>query len=202
MRTLTKDLKVFVLPGGRMPERRKGAEGFDAFHRAIVAKEHEHEKFPMRSKKWDFSGKAVGLLPNRVYYGTSPFYRAAESEMVVLGLGIIVDLGNHKDPEYNWSFTVESRSGTGLSGIRNLMTNVPVDSDFRGEPIAVLQAIGPSFFDIYPGGSLVQLIFRGPNGWRFPNLVRVKSFSELSVSARGFCCHYTKNHPDPVLAPA
>ena len=100
-------------------------------------------------------------------------------------------LGNDQNPENNWTCRVELRTNVAFLGINNFLSGLPIDSDFRAEPLGGVELSPHSLspFCIRPGQSLFQLIFRGPGGRRFPNLVQVSSMSELSETTRGSNCH-------------
>lgn len=130
-------IKIHVLPGGRMPERKtEGAIGFDVFLRAVVSpSEMDLENPVLRKTLFDFKNIPQDnpyverhIVVSPTDKGNESVYQMEPRESVLVGIGFITEL---VFPMFYW---VAPRSGLASRwGIT--VTNAPgtVDPDYRGE---------------------------------------------------------------------
>lgn len=181
------DVKIFVLPGGRLPERKSpGANGFDFFLRAVVSPFDMDPEHPyLRKTLFNFEDVPKDnpeierhLIVAPTDNGNELVYRLEPMESALVGIGVIVEMDF---PMFHW---VGPRSGLASKwGIS--VTNAPgtVDSDFRGEAGVVVQNWNRERpFLLKKDMRIAQAIF---NMAVIPNLVQVQSYDELSPTVRG-----------------
>jgi len=168
------------------------ATGYDVAIRAIVSHEPDPHSPYRRKNEYGFDCDTTGTRPiyhnekeNRFEYVLMP------GRVVTVGLGVVLGM----DP--GWTAFVTRRSSTAINDIilpdqvQEMMFGVPIDADFRGEPIARLKNLGDEDFHIWQGQRLLQLIFfdgqgKGPV---IPWLYRVYNIEELGETVRGCRMH-------------
>lgn len=180
------ELKLYVFPGGKKPERSTGgAIGFDFFLRAIVDPYRMDQQNPMlRRTIFDFENfphdnpetdeHLTDYLSNS---GREPAYRLDPGESVLVGVGCIVEM---PFPMFHW---VAPRSGL-ASKWKITVTNAPgtVDPDYRGEAGVLVLNINKNPIPLTKNMKIAQGIFQIAV---IPNLIEVSSYEELSKTARG-----------------
>src|SRR3989344_9525539 len=130
-------VRIYLLPGGKMPERKtKGAIGFDVAIRTVVSSMEMDPTNPiLRKTLFDFIEipkdnpyieRHVVIVPRQA--GDQLAYQMDPGESVLVGIGFITEM---EWPMFYW---VAPRSGLAAKwGIT--VTNAPgtVDPDYRGE---------------------------------------------------------------------
>lgn len=179
-------VKIYLLPGGKMPERKtKGAVGFDAAIRAVVSPTEIDSSNPiLRKTLFDFievpkdnpyTERHVVIVPGQL--GNQLAYQMDPEESVLVGIGFITEM---EWPMFYW---VAPRSGLAAKwGIT--VTNAPgtVDPDYRGEAGVLVYNRNPHPFLLHKDMRIAQVIFQEA---AIPALVVVESYEELSNTARG-----------------
>jgi len=93
---MTPDIKIHVLPGGRMPERQTdGAIGFDVSLRAVVsASEMSTRNTLLRKTLFDFKKKPKDPEIARHVFETDGglVYRMDPGESVLVGIGFVTEM--------------------------------------------------------------------------------------------------------------
>lgn len=179
-------VKIYVLPGGRMPERKTdGAIGYDVFLRAVVSPtDMDPENKVLRKTLFDFAHMPTDNpdIERRVVVsptdsGNELAYRMEPKDSVLVGIGFITEL---VFPMFYW---VAPRSGLASRwGIT--VTNAPgtVDPDYRGEAgVLVLNGNNHPFL-LKKDMRIAQVIFQTAI---IPELVGLGSYEELSTTKRG-----------------
>lgn len=198
-------INAFVLEGGRIPEKAGGApRGHDVFTAAIVSSEFDPHLPYQRARLWDFKSKPHALIEKNIRMGsersrTEYVYVLRPGEKVTIGMGVVFGMTAH------WCAWIARRSSTArkeldakmhpqslgscilpeMLDILDLNIEVPIDPDFRGEPIAILKNIGDEDFPIAHGQRITQLCFMGPDNNWWPIFEQVKSHAELGATSRG-----------------
>ncbi len=174
-------LRVYVVPGGKMPERKTpGAIGFDAYLRAVVSPtELDPDNPNLRKTLFDFrerpKEKKVSQRVKRV--GGELVYRMRPGESVLVAIGFVCEM---PFPMFYW---VAPRSGLASKwGIT--VTNAPgtVDPDYRGEAGVLVYNRNRTTFDLKHRMRIAQVIFQEA---LIPRLSRVMKFGALSGTERG-----------------
>lgn len=155
-------VKVKVLPGGRMPEKKTaGAAAFDCYARLT-------ENRPEMDKAYSESEKRWFLVPVNGYTSKIPLGFALEMPPGVAAF-------------------IAPRSSLGVKTGLYMPNSIGViDSDYRGEVCALLREINPDYDkgssihedSIMDGDRLVQMFFNVPG-------VELVQVDELSKTARG-----------------
>lgn len=174
-------IKMYVLPGGRMPKRMsKGAIGYDAWIRAVVsATEMDPQNPALRKTLFDFKtipsdpkiARRVVETPNGLVYRLKP------GNSALVGIGCITEMPY---PLFYW---LAPRSGL-ASKFLITVANAPgtVDPDYRGEAAAIVVNNGKMPFDLTADMRIVQLIFQ----WAIiPQITEVEEYQQLSNTDRG-----------------
>ncbi len=196
-------VKVFVLPGGTMPEKALTPDGkvdhdnagFDVTGRGIVVwKKFVPERPFERELVWDFKG-----MPTRPFTDSTPHaglsfvvnYGAFQTAKFTIGAMMYFGCGSVLDmPES--MYAIVSRSSTIEKGLKVknplevINHDVPIDRGFCAESVMAIHNWTNYFVEIgHKDLKLGQLIFPG-----YPNveLVRVKSYDELERKPRGNGC--------------
>lgn len=179
-------VKVYVMPGGRMPERQtKGAIGYDCCARAIVsAHEMDLVNSNFRKTLFDFINVPedprvaghVQILPSGDS-GQEFVYRIAPGEMALVGIGFVTEF------ELPYFFWVAPRSGL-ASKYGVTVANAPgtVDPDYRGEAAVVVINNSNNPFDIRQNMRICQIIFQKAE---LPELDSTSYYEDLSGTERG-----------------
>lgn len=177
----TPRLRIHVLPGGTMPERKTdGAIGYDVSIRAIVCAHDMDEKNPtFRKTLFDFKkipdNREVARHIKRKKKGL--VYRMDPGESVLVGIGFTT---NMPFPMFYW---VAPRSGLASKwGIT--VTNAPgtVDPDYRGEAGVLVYNRNKTTFDLEHNMRIAQIIFQ----WALiPNIQSVDTHAGLGKTLRG-----------------
>lgn len=174
-------VEIFVLPGGRLPQRMsEGAIGYDAYIRAVVSPFEMEEGGVLRKTLFDFL-----KLPEdpRVlaHVQTLPcdelVYRLGPGESVLVGIGFATAM-----PQ-GMLYWVAPRSGL-ASKYRITLANAPgtVDPDYRGEAGVIVVNEGSEPFVLRQGMRIAQVIFQ----WAIlPKLMLVASHQDLDATIRG-----------------
>lgn len=182
MQLMHKIVDIWVLPGGRKPERKSpGAIGFDTYCRALVS-ETEKDENDSRLRKTIFDFKNVPGNPwlqehivpdpnnqNKWAYNLRP------GEHVLIGVGFATAF---EDMMY-W---LTPRSG--LSMQRLTLTNAPgtVDPDYRGEAGALLVNQSEKDYLIKQDMRIAQAVFCPVY---IPELIERETIDELGSTERG-----------------
>lgn len=174
-------IPVYVLPGGKMPERQtKGAIGYDAYIRNVVSPAHMDPENPaLRLTLFDFrSIPENGAVARHIIKDDGELvYRMDPQESVLVGIGFVTAM---EFPMFYW---VAPRSGLSSKwGIT--VTNAPgtVDPDYRGEAGVLVYNRNNSTFDLRQGMRIAQIIFQKA---LIPALELVNSYGELPDTQRG-----------------
>ena len=162
-------IKLSILPGGKLPERKtQGAVGYDVYARCILHPEELDSNDPdLRKLIWDFetpySTGSDEVTEQKGYFAEqniSPAkegkyrYRLKPGEKVVIGIGFRSEFSL---PYFFW---VTPRSGF-ASRDHVTVGNAPgtVDPDYRGEACVVLNNIGKKDFYVEKGMRIAQIVF-------------------------------------------
>jgi dUTP pyrophosphatase len=186
-------VRIYVLPGGRLPERQTdGAIGYDAYARAIVSAVLVESpagptKPQLRKLQFDFEHLPTGdsedekwvrrhISPKRDENGYLVLV-VYPGEQVLVGVGFIIEMPY---PMFHW---VAPRSGLATKDYIQV-TNAPgtVDPDYRGEAGVAIKNFGMRPFKIKRHMRIAQILFGVAP---IPELREVHEFSELTSSARG-----------------
>ncbi|MEK7507761.1 MAG: hypothetical protein AAB602_01595 [Patescibacteria group bacterium] len=135
--------RVQILPGGKLPQR-AGTEpghavGYDVFTRDIVVYNMSTDDPRMRQVEFD-------LEPPEVF-------RLGPGGVACLGTGVVIEI------PHGFAGWIKPRGSTVKNGVAVLNQDVPIDPDFRGEPIAVIRNEGRAPFDIRRHQRIVQIVF-------------------------------------------
>src|SRR3989344_7466290 len=185
------EIHVLVLPGGRPPKRQNEDDvGYDASTRAIICPSLAFDDVnpAMRKTLFDFKEPAhdhthrgkIKLIPGR---GNPDewVWVMEPGEHVFLGLGVVLGLTSP------WrAHTVPRGSTPNRHFLMLLDATVPIDSGFRGEPVAHLWHTGKESFPLRHGNRFVQFEF-----WKaeLPTLVQLPPGEVLPVGIRGTNCN-------------
>jgi len=186
----TRGVVLYVLPGCITPERKtRGAVGYDAGIRAIVS---PYEMDPvttyLRKSIFDFKNLPTDKkIADRVKMarengGKELVYQLLPGEHVTVGLGFIVAM---PFPMFYW---VAPRGGIAPKwGIAVINAPSIIDSDYRGEAVAVVENKSDDIFPLRRNMRIVQCIFQTAV---IPEFTRVKKYGALPKSIRStsaFC---------------
>ncbi len=178
---MSEELRVHVLPGGRMPERKTdGAIGFDVYLRAIVCP-HQMDPDNSHLRKTLFNFRDMpeerDLQRNVCAIEDKLVYRLYPGKTVLGGIGFAIEM---PFPMFYW---VAPRSGLS-SKERITLGNAPgtVDPDYRGEAGVVICNEGTKPFDLVAEMRIAQIIFHRA---LIPTLVSEPDYTKLGISARG-----------------
>jgi dUTP pyrophosphatase len=180
------NIRIFILPGGIMPERKTvEAEGFDVSLRAVVSPFHmDPDNKLLRKIIFDFinipkddleTQGRIELAPTD--NGNEMAYRIGPGESVLVGVGFVVEM---PFPVFHW---VTPRSG--LAAKWNItINNAPgtVDSDYRGEAGVLIKNNNDKPYLLKKDMRIAQILFQRAT---IPNLILVDSYDELSNTSRG-----------------
>ncbi len=180
------EVKVHILPGGKMPRRATdGSVGFDVFLRAVVSA-HEMDPDNKILRKPLFNFKDVPkdnpfverhIISAPTENGNELAYTMEAGESVLVGIGIVVEM---EFPLFHW---VAPRSGLASKwGIT--VTNAPgtVDPDYRGEAGVLVLNNNKHSFLLKKDMKIAQALFQRAV---IPELVEVESYEDLSKTCRG-----------------
>jgi len=136
----------------------------------------------MRSTLFDFvTEPAPGILPYKVQaFPKSKQFRLTPRQETLLGVGFVIELPDHL------CAYLEPRSSTTAARIHVTNADVPIDPDFRGEPVIEIYNAGSDFFWVRQYQSLVQLVVKPRI---VPVFVVVGSIGELTKTKRGNGSH-------------
>lgn len=176
------NVKIHVLPGGKMPERKtEGAIGFDVFLRAVVSPNRMDPINPiLRETIFDFKANPHDnpTLERRIVEkGNELVYEMDPGESTLVGIGFITEM---EFPMFYW---VAPRSGlASRHGIT--VTNAPgtVDPDYRGEAGVIVKNNNASRFYLKKDMRIAQIIFQMAI---IPNFMKVSSYEDLLQTKRG-----------------
>ncbi|MEN9614347.1 MAG: hypothetical protein RLZZ347_654 [Candidatus Parcubacteria bacterium] len=179
---------MFVIPGGQTPEpKTAGAVGYDCGVRAIVSLEFDKHNPERRIPYFDFTGKPKDAKARKRVRrvkkaggGHEWIYILPPKGRCVIGIGVTLETPDCL------CWYVRPRGSTPFRGIVVASADVPGDSDFRGEPVAVLINDSSKPFEIRHGQRLVQLVFEPAVR---PKLKVVKSHLKLTKTRRGCGCN-------------
>lgn len=178
--------RIYVFPGGRMPERATdGAVGFDAFLRAVVSPfEMDPDNKVLRKSLFNFKNipKDNPLIESHVTIypgdnGKELAYRLDPGESILVGIGCTIEMNF---PNFYW---VAPRSGL-ASKWKITVTNAPgtVDPDYRGEAGVLVLNINTQPILVTKNMKIAQLIFQRAI---IPALVQIENYEELTTTKRG-----------------
>lgn len=179
-------VRIYLLPGGKMPERKTaGAIGFDAAIRAVVSATEMDSKNPiLRKTLFDFNEvpkdnpyteRHIVMTPGES--GALLAYQMDPGESVLVGIGFITEM---EFPMFYW---VAPRSGLAAKwGIT--VTNSPgtVDPDYRGEAGVLVYNRNAHPFFLHKDMRIAQIVFQEAI---IPVVEEVENFEELTKSVRG-----------------
>jgi dUTP pyrophosphatase len=180
-------VRFFVLPGGKLPERKTtGAIGFDVFLRSVVSPfSMDPSNKDLRKTLFDFKtkpehSKDVEELnaANHVFEKEGKLvYRMDPGESVLVGVGFVTEM---EFPLFYW---IAPRSGLS-SKFGITVTNAPgtVDPDYRGEAGVLVYNRNDHTFDLEQDFRIAQIIFQVAV---IPEVLVAASYEELSKSDRG-----------------
>jgi len=179
-------VKIFVLPGGRMPERKTdGAIGYDVFLRAVVSPtDMDPGNKVLRKTVFDFKSIPADnpdierrIIMSPTENGNELAYRMEPKDSVLVGIGFITEL---EFPMFYW---IAPRSGL-ASRWKITVTNAPgtVDPDYRGEAGVLVFNGNDHPFLLKKDMRIAQVIFQTAI---IPELVELASYEELSITKRG-----------------
>ena len=179
-------VKVYVVPGGKMPERKTaGAIGYDVFLRAVVsASEMDPNNKSFRKVLFDFENvpKDNPSIEGRIEQlpgdnGNELVYRMKPKESVLVGIGFVTEM---KFPMFYW---IAPRSGLASRwGIT--VTNAPgtVDPDYRGEAGVLVYNMKDQPFVLRKNMRIAQIIFQKA---LIPEILEVNNNEEIGHTERG-----------------
>lgn len=180
-------VELFVLPGGKAPERKTaGAVGYDTYLRAIVSPSEMDPQNPnLRKTLFDFERPAANpdierhILQMQKEDGTGNewVYQMDPHESVLAGIGFVTKMDF---PLFYW---VAPRSGLASRwGIT--VTNAPgtVDPDYRGEAGVLIYNRNKHPFNLKRNMRIAQIIFQYA---LIPQLIMVPEYEKLTPSDRG-----------------
>lgn len=176
---MTPEIKMFVVPGGREPERKTGgAVGYDAYIRAIILPDEMDNKLPyLRKTLFDFQNTWDESITKHVYPVEGTWiYRLKPGQRVFVGLGVIIDM------DFPLFYLVIPRSGLEIRLGITLANHAPIDSDYRGEAGALIENLGNESFDLEYGMKIAQIVF---HSGVIPNVELVSNYKNLSTTERG-----------------
>ena len=179
-------VRIHLLPGGKMPERKtSGAVGFDASIRAVVSSTEMDPTNPiLRKTLFDFNEvpkdnpyieRHVVIVPGQS--GNQLAYQMDPGESVLVGIGFITEM------EWPMFYLTLPRSGFATKWgivIKNAMC--PVDLDYRGEPGVLVCNENPHSFLLHKDMRIAQIIFQKA---LIPDFEIAQSYNELSGTDRG-----------------
>lgn len=175
------NISMFVLPGGKLPERQTaGAIGYDVYLRAVVsAHDMDTDNTNLRKTLFDFKVLPINPEVGRHVCGEkeSWVYRMDPGESVLVGIGFVTSM---TFPMFYW---VAPRSGLASRwGIT--VTNAPgtVDPDYRGEAGVLVYNRSKTTFDLRHNMRIAQIIFQRA---LIPEITAVENFTDLSKTGRG-----------------
>lgn len=180
------EVKIFVLPGGFIPERMTGgAIGYDVRIRAVVSPNEMDKQNPNLRKtlfdfiNWPEDPVIAHHAVSKIVGGDESelLYRMESNESVLVGIGFVTEF---PFPMFYW---VAPRSGL-ASKYGITVTNAPgtVDPDYRGEAGVLVYNRNNHSFDLYRGMRIAQIIFQRAE---IPELVAVNNLTELDKTQRG-----------------
>ncbi|MBI2263545.1 dUTP diphosphatase [Candidatus Berkelbacteria bacterium] len=175
-------IKIHVLPGGRMPERKTdGAIGYDVYSRVIVSPFEMDPSNPrFRLTLFDFVNypKDPVIASHAVKREDGGYnYRMEPKESVLVDIGFVTEM---PFPLFYW---VTPRSGL-ASKERITLTNAPgtVDPDYRGSAGVLVLNTNETPYILEPQIRIAQVVFQ----WAVtPEILLVDNYSDLQESVRG-----------------
>ena len=175
-------VKIYVLPDGRMPERKTdGAIGYDVFLRAVVSATEMDPTNPiLRKTIFDFKSNTHDdpTLERRVVEKSGKLtYEMDPGESTLVGIGFVTEM---KFPMFYW---VAPRSGLASKhGIT--VTNAPgtVDPDYRGEAGVIVKNNNKSRFYLRKDMRIAQIIFQVAV---IPVIEEISEYNILDPTKRG-----------------
>jgi dUTP pyrophosphatase len=174
-------IKVFVLPGGKMPTRQtEGAIGYDVYLRALVsANEMDQHNAQIRKTLFDFENYPEDQeVQHFVERKKEEFvYRLEPGKIVLAGIGFVTEM------DFPYFYWVAPRSGL-ASKYGITVGNAPgtVDPDYRGEAGVVLVNQSQKSFYLYKDMRIAQIIFMPAT---IPMLEPVAAYGDLESTKRG-----------------
>ena len=175
------DLPIYLLPGGKMPQRMtEEAIGYDVYLRAVVSAFEEDPSNPnLRKTLFDFQNRPAAPNINRqvVKVEDELVYRMNPGESALVGIGFVTAM---PFPMFYW---VAPRSG--LSSKHGItVTNAPgtVDPDYRGEAGVLVYNRNSTTFYLRHDMRIAQIIFQYA---LIPELEGVHTYEELMQTQRG-----------------
>jgi deoxyuridine 5'-triphosphate nucleotidohydrolase len=174
-------MRIYTLPGGRMPKRQTaGAIGYDVYVRAVVSdKDMDPDNPNLRETLFDFKNPSKYEYIDQQVCDVDDelVYRMKSHESVLVGIGFVTQM---IFPMFYW---VTPRSGLSSKyGIT--VTNAPgtVDPDYRGEAGVLVYNRNASTFDLRHDMRIAQIIYQNAI---IPDPEEVDTYEELDQTARG-----------------
>ena len=173
-------VKLCVVPGGRLPERRTSeAVGFDIYLRAVVSPDDMDPKnVNLRRTLFDFKNIPTDPDIARHVFETEGelVYRIDPGESALVSVGFIVEM------LFPVFLLIIPRGSTAKQGI--VVTNAlsPVDPDYRGEPGALLYNSSNKPFDLKRNMRIAQALFLRAE---IPEIIQVEAVTDLKSTSRG-----------------
>ena len=179
-------VKIYVLPGGKMPERKtKGAIGFDVFLRAVVSPTEMDPTNPiLRKTVFDFETVPDNdpylerrIIESPTESGKEFAYEMDAGESTLVGIGFVTEM---EFPMFYW---VAPRSGL-ASKYGITVTNAPgtVDPDYRGEAGVIVKNGNSHKFLLKKDMRIAQIVFQKAI---IPSIEEVTEYGELASTIRG-----------------
>ncbi len=190
-------MKTLILEGGFLPRKaHENPRGHDIAAAAIVNDEWDPLVPHQRKRLWDFKSTPESFMQNNIQGNT---YFLHPGETVSLGMGVVFGM---MPGRCAWiarrSSTARKKLGAEIlphflgscmlpemADILDLNIEVPIDPDFRGEPLVILENAGKKSFPIVHGQMITQLIFTGPDNNWYPDFEIVSSIHDLGETKRG-----------------
>jgi dUTP pyrophosphatase len=154
---------LLVLPGGAMPVLgTEGAAALDLCTRAIVDVMPDERNPAMRKTLFDFEKICDSAVkPNIEKVNGKKVYMLRPGEKVRIGVGIVIEIPSDQVAYIHPRGSTSNREidvtrEDGCIDVKN--GGVPIDSDFRGEPSAILHNVGKQPFIIERHQRIVQLV--------------------------------------------
>ena len=175
------NVEIYIIPGCRMPERQLKRDdnpvGFDVYTRAIVSLQMDEANPLMRHTLFDFKNEPRDLpLYDVECFPNMGKFRLAPHHQITLGCGFVLIMNE------NLCAYIEPRGSTAGRGLIAPWASVPIDPQFRGEPVFSIYNPNPDFVWFDRHERLMQLVFRPVV---IPRLAVITDTEKLFPTKRG-----------------
>lgn len=180
-----REIKICPVPGGRIPEAQveKGEVFPDIFTRAVVSLQMDEKNPAMRKTFYDFDTDPSADAPREFTALACPSlheFRLTPHKEFLFGCGFVLEL-----PPDLCAY-IKPRGSTDELGLTVTNADVPIDPDFRGEPVFRVLNRRFDFHWIKKHQRLVQLVIVPRI---VPVFVSVADISDLSKTKRANHSH-------------